>query len=109
MTSDAEKVRLAKAILTIRLSPADVARMLDVAPITLKQYAVEPGVNSHRPIPADRLALLVSLAGAAIDYLVMAFAPHLWMLVLGRAIAGVTSIEEVLKVCATLVDDEVIA
>lgn len=38
-----------------------------------------------------RPVLLVSLAGAAIDYLVMAFAPHLWVLVLGRAIAGVTS------------------
>lgn len=38
-----------------------------------------------------RPVLLVSLAGAAIDYLVMAFAPELWLLVLGRAIAGVTS------------------
>jgi len=38
-----------------------------------------------------RPVLLVSLAGAAIDYLVMAFAPHLWMLVVGRAIAGITS------------------
>lgn len=38
-----------------------------------------------------RPVLLVSLAGAAIDYLVMALAPHLWMLVIGRAIAGITS------------------
>jgi MFS transporter, DHA1 family, tetracycline resistance protein len=38
-----------------------------------------------------RPVLLVSLAGAAIDYLVMAFAPELWMLVIGRAIAGITS------------------
>ena len=38
-----------------------------------------------------RPVLLVSLAGAAIDYLLMAFAPQLWMLVLGRAIAGLTS------------------
>ena len=35
--------------------------------------------------------LLVSLAGAAVDYLVLAFAPDLWMLVVGRAIAGLTS------------------
>jgi DHA1 family tetracycline resistance protein-like MFS transporter len=35
--------------------------------------------------------LLISLAGAAVDYLFMAFAPELWMLVLGRAIAGFTS------------------
>ncbi len=38
-----------------------------------------------------RPVLLISLAGAAVDYLIMAFAPHLWMLVLGRAIAGLTS------------------
>lgn len=38
-----------------------------------------------------RPVLLVSLAGAAIDYAVMALAPELWMLVLGRAIAGLTS------------------
>jgi DHA1 family tetracycline resistance protein-like MFS transporter len=38
-----------------------------------------------------RPVFLLSLAGAAIDYLVMAFAPHLWLLVLGRAIAGITS------------------
>jgi len=44
---------------------------------------------------SDRLGrrpvLLVSLAGAAINYVVMAFAPQLWMLFLGRAIAGLTS------------------
>lgn len=38
-----------------------------------------------------RPVLLVSLAGAAIDYVVMAFAPELWLLVIGRAIAGITS------------------
>lgn len=38
-----------------------------------------------------RPVLLVSLAGAAIDYLVMAFAPELWLLVIGRAVAGITS------------------
>jgi len=38
-----------------------------------------------------RPVLLVSLAGAAIDYVIMAFAPQLWMLVVGRAIAGITS------------------
>lgn len=38
-----------------------------------------------------RPVLLISLAGAALDYVVMAFAPQLWMLVIGRAIAGLTS------------------
>jgi DHA1 family tetracycline resistance protein-like MFS transporter len=38
-----------------------------------------------------RPVLLVSLAGAALDYVIMAFAPHLWLLIVGRAIAGITS------------------
>ncbi|WDR05926.1 TCR/Tet family MFS transporter [Devosia rhodophyticola] len=38
-----------------------------------------------------RPILLLSLAGAATDYVLMAVAPELWMLVLGRAIAGITS------------------
>ncbi len=38
-----------------------------------------------------RPVLLVSLAGAALDYVIMAFAPELWMLIVGRAIAGITS------------------
>ncbi len=38
-----------------------------------------------------RPVLLISLAGASINYLLMAFAPLLWMLFLGRAIAGLTS------------------
>jgi MFS transporter, DHA1 family, tetracycline resistance protein len=38
-----------------------------------------------------RPVLLLSLAGASVDYLLMAFAPELWMLVIGRAIAGLTS------------------
>src|SRR5688500_12445309 len=55
------------------------------------QFLFSPvlGVLSDRY--GRRPVLLVSLAGAAIDYLVMAFAPELWLLVLGRAIAGVTS------------------
>ncbi|HEY5959600.1 MAG TPA: MFS transporter, partial [Polyangiaceae bacterium] len=38
-----------------------------------------------------RPVLLISLAGAVINYAVMAFAPELWMLLLGRATAGLTS------------------
>ncbi|WP_300751000.1 TCR/Tet family MFS transporter [Janthinobacterium sp.] len=38
-----------------------------------------------------RPVLLISLAGAAVNYVLMAFAPQLWMLLLGRAIAGLTS------------------
>lgn len=38
-----------------------------------------------------RPVLLISLGGAAVDYLIMAFAPHLWILVIGRAVSGITS------------------
>jgi MFS transporter, DHA1 family, tetracycline resistance protein len=55
------------------------------------QFVFSPvlGVMSDRF--GRRPVLLISLAGAAIDYLFMAFAPELWMLVVGRAIAGFTS------------------
>jgi DHA1 family tetracycline resistance protein-like MFS transporter len=55
------------------------------------QFLFSPvlGVLSDRY--GRRPVLLISLAGAAIDYLIMAFAPELWMLVLGRAIAGLSS------------------
>ena len=55
------------------------------------QFVFAPvlGVLSDRL--GRRPVLLISLAGAAINYLIMAFAPQLWMLVLGRAIAGLTS------------------
>ena len=55
------------------------------------QFIASPvlGVLSDRF--GRRPVLLLSLAGAAIDYLFMAFAPELWMLVIGRGIAGLTS------------------
>ena len=72
---------------------ANVATLLGVmlALYSAMTFLFSPllGVLSDRY--GRRPVLLVSLAGAAIDYLVMAFAPHLWMLVLGRAIAGLTS------------------
>ena len=55
------------------------------------QFVFSPilGVLSDRF--GRRPVLLISLAGAAVDYLIMAFAPQLWMLIVGRAIAGITS------------------
>ena len=38
-----------------------------------------------------RPILLISLAGAAMNYVIMALAPQLWMLLLGRGLAGLTS------------------
>jgi MFS transporter, DHA1 family, tetracycline resistance protein len=71
----------------------DIATLLGImlALYAACQFLFSPilGVLSDRF--GRRPVLLVSLAGAAIDYLVMAFAPQLWMLVIGRAIAGITS------------------
>jgi DHA1 family tetracycline resistance protein-like MFS transporter len=71
----------------------DIATILGVmlALYSACQFLFSPvlGVLSDRF--GRRPVLLVSLAGAAIDYLVMAFAPELWLLVIGRAIAGITS------------------
>ena len=71
----------------------DIATILGVmlALYSACQFLFSPvlGVLSDRF--GRRPVLLVSLAGAAIDYIVMAFAPELWLLVIGRAIAGITS------------------
>lgn len=72
---------------------SETAMMLGVmlALYSACQFLCSPvlGVLSDRF--GRRPVLLVSLAGAAMDYLIMAFAPHLWLLVLGRAISGITS------------------
>ena len=76
-----------------------VVHTADIAPyvgIMLALYAAMQFVFSPvLGLLSDRFGrrpvLLLSLAGAAVDYLLMAFAPELWMLVVGRAIAGLTS------------------
>lgn len=55
------------------------------------QFVFSPVLGALSDRLGRRPVLLVSLAGAAINYLVMAFAPQLWMLLLGRAIAGLSS------------------
>nr|WP_174953492.1 TCR/Tet family MFS transporter [Burkholderia lata] len=57
----------------------------------LMQFVFAPvlGVLSDRY--GRRPVLLLSLAGAAIDYLIMALTPHLWLLFAGRAVAGLTA------------------
>ena len=77
----------------------DVAHSADVAPYigimtalyAAMQFVFAPvlGVLSDRL--GRRPVLLSSLAGAAVNYLFLAFAPQLWMLFVGRAIAGLTS------------------
>ncbi|MFZ6679212.1 TCR/Tet family MFS transporter [Undibacterium sp. Tian12W] len=55
------------------------------------QFVFAPVLGALSDRLGRRPVLLISLAGAAINYLVMAFAPQLWMLFLGRAIAGLSS------------------
>ena len=55
------------------------------------QFIFSPVLGALSDNLGRRPVLLISLAGAAINYVVMAFAPQLWMLVLGRTIAGLTS------------------
>ncbi len=52
-------------------------------------FAPVLGVLSDRY--GRRPVLLLSLAGSTIDYLVMAFTPYLWLLFVGRAMAGLTA------------------
>ncbi|MFS8049510.1 TCR/Tet family MFS transporter [Rhizobium sp. BR 314] len=55
------------------------------------QFAFAPVLGALSDNLGRRPVLLVSLAGAAVNYVIMAFAPQFWMLLLGRAIAGLTS------------------
>ena len=77
----------------------DVTHAHDVAPsigvlaalYAMMQFVFAPVLGALSDRLGRRPVLLVSLAGAAVNYLVMAFAPSLWMLFIGRAIAGLTS------------------
>ncbi len=55
------------------------------------QFVFAPVLGALSDRLGRRPVLLISLAGAAINYVAMAFAPYLWLLLVGRAIAGLTS------------------
>ncbi|HEY0466288.1 MAG TPA: MFS transporter, partial [Polyangiaceae bacterium] len=55
------------------------------------QFIFAPVLGALSDKLGRRPVLLISLAGASINYVVMAFAPQLWMLLVGRAVAGLTS------------------
>src|SRR4051794_24632669 len=55
------------------------------------QFVCAPVLGSLSDRLGRRPLLLVSLAGATINYVFLAFASDLWTLLLGRAIAGITS------------------
>ncbi|MEJ0050697.1 MAG: TCR/Tet family MFS transporter [Methylovirgula sp.] len=77
----------------------EVTHTQDIAPIigimialyAVMQFVFAPVLGALSDNLGRRPVLLISLAGAAINYVIMAFAPQLWMLLLGRAIAGLTS------------------
>lgn len=57
----------------------------------LMQLIFAPVLGALSDRLGRRPVLLLSLAGAAVNYLFLALAPSLWMLLLGRAIGGLTS------------------
>jgi DHA1 family tetracycline resistance protein-like MFS transporter len=62
-----------------------------IALYAVMQFLFAPALGALSDNIGRRPVLLISIAGAAINYGAMAFAPQLWMLMLGRAVAGLTS------------------
>ncbi|MBX3476148.1 MAG: TCR/Tet family MFS transporter [Brevundimonas sp.] len=55
------------------------------------QFVASPVIGSLSDKFGRRPVILISCAGLAIDYVLMALAPNLWWLALGRIVAGITS------------------
>ena len=55
------------------------------------QFVFAPLLGALSDRLGRRPVLLASMGGAAIDYLLLAWAPQLWVLFVGRAIAGLTA------------------
>ena len=55
------------------------------------QFLCSPVIGSLSDRFGRRPVILISVAGLALDYVLMALAPSLWWLALGRLLAGVTS------------------
>lgn len=62
-----------------------------VALWALMQFVASPVIGSLSDQHGRRPVILLSAAGLSADYVLMAVAPNLWWLALGRIIAGVTS------------------
>jgi len=77
----------------------EVTHTEDVAPYigtmtalyAVMQFLFAPVLGALSDRLGRRPVLLLSLAGAAVNYVFLAFAASLWLLLLGRAIAGLTS------------------
>lgn len=55
------------------------------------QFLASPVIGSLSDQYGRRPVILISCAGLAVDYALMALAPNLWWLAVGRLIAGITS------------------
>ncbi len=55
------------------------------------QFLCSPMIGSLSDRFGRRPVILISVAGLALDFLLMAVAPNLWWLALGRILAGITS------------------
>lgn len=55
------------------------------------QFLISPAVGALSDRYGRRPVILLSAAGLAIDYVLMALAPNLWWLAVGRIVAGITS------------------
>jgi MFS transporter, DHA1 family, tetracycline resistance protein len=75
------------------LHGADAAPFIGImaALYAAMQFVFAPLLGALSDRLGRRPVLLASLAGSTLNYAVMALAPQLWMLMLGRAIAGMTS------------------
>lgn len=77
----------------------DVTHAANVAPYVgvltalyaAMQFVFAPVLGALSDRLGRRPVLLISLGGSAVNYVLMALAPSLWLLVVGRAIAGLTS------------------
>ena len=71
------------------------------------QFVFAPVIGVLSDRFGRRPVLLVSLAGSVLDYLIMAFTPYLWLLFVGRAMAGLTGAHAaVATACVTDVTPE---
>jgi DHA1 family tetracycline resistance protein-like MFS transporter len=55
------------------------------------QFVASPVIGSLSDQHGRRPVILLSTAGLSLDYVLMALAPNLWWLALGRIVAGITS------------------
>lgn len=62
-----------------------------VAIYALMQFLFAPVLGSLSDQYGRRAVILISLMGSGFDYLLLAFAPNLWWLFVGRIVAGLTA------------------